>query len=80
MTDMAEPTPAQLEEIQSKVRAGLYRSTSEFLREAIDEKLERLRRDRVAQQVERYCTLNDPETEEELIAAQAFDADQLETE
>jgi hypothetical protein len=45
--------PAQLERIEALVRSGEYRSTSEFLREAIDEKLERLRRRRLEEQLAR---------------------------
>ena len=38
--------PRQLDEIQAVVKTGRFRSVSELLREAIDEKLERLRRER----------------------------------
>jgi len=67
--------PAQLEEIQRIVRSGRYRSASEFLREAIDEKLERMRRDVLAEQVARYCAKGYGDEDEDLIAAQAVDRD-----
>jgi Arc/MetJ-type ribon-helix-helix transcriptional regulator len=54
------------------VRRGRYRTSSEFLREAIDDKLERLRRDLLAEQVARYCVRR--AADEGLIAWQAFDA------
>lgn len=65
--------PAQLEQIQETVRQGRYRTSSEFLREAIDEKLARLRRERLAQQVARYCDHGFAGEDEGVIAAQAFD-------
>jgi Arc/MetJ-type ribon-helix-helix transcriptional regulator len=46
--------PDQLEKISEIVRSGKYKSTSEFLPEAIDEKLRRLHRERLTEQVERY--------------------------
>jgi Arc/MetJ-type ribon-helix-helix transcriptional regulator len=67
--------PDQLEKIQSHVGAGRYRSSSEFLREAIDEKLERLRRESLAEQVARFCEAVDTTEDDGLIASQAFDED-----
>ncbi len=64
----------QLEEIQAVVREGQYRSASEFLREAIDEKLARLRIDRVAEQVERYCAEGYGNEDRDLAEHQAFDS------
>lgn len=69
----AEPT--QLEQIQQIVATGLYRSSSELIREAIDEKLERVRRDQLAAQVARYCDEGYAAEDGDLIAAQAFDRD-----
>jgi Arc/MetJ-type ribon-helix-helix transcriptional regulator len=66
---------AQLEEIQEVVRSRRYRSASEFLREAIDEKLGRLRRDVLAEQVTRYCVRGYAKEDENLIASQAIDPD-----
>lgn len=65
--------PEQLEQIQEIVRRGRYRTTSEFLREAIDEKLERLSRDFLAEQVARYCVEKYADEDAGLIAEQAFD-------
>jgi Arc/MetJ-type ribon-helix-helix transcriptional regulator len=65
--------PEQLEQIQEIVRKGRYRTSSEFLREAIDEKLERLRRDVLAEQVARYCSEGYAGDDEGLIGGQAFD-------
>lgn len=67
--------PDQLDQIQEMVRRGRYRSSSEFLREAIDEKLDRLRGDLLAEQVARYCEKSHADEDEGLIARQAFDAE-----
>ncbi len=67
--------PDQLDQIQEIVRRGRYRSSSEFLREAIDEKLDRLRGDLLAEQVARYCAGRYAGEDDGLIAGQAFDAD-----
>jgi Arc/MetJ-type ribon-helix-helix transcriptional regulator len=67
--------PTQLEKIQKVVRSRRYRSASEFLREAIDEKLERLHRDVLAEQVARYCAKGYAQEDEGLIDAQAIDLD-----
>jgi Arc/MetJ-type ribon-helix-helix transcriptional regulator len=47
--------PAQWEQIEAMVQSGKYRSASEFLREAIDEKLRRIQRERLDAQVASYC-------------------------
>jgi Arc/MetJ-type ribon-helix-helix transcriptional regulator len=65
--------PDQLDRIQEMVRRGKYRSSSEFLREAIDEKLDRLRGDLLAEQVARYCENRHAGEDEGLIPRQAFD-------
>lgn len=65
--------PDQLDRIQEVVRRGRYRTSSEFLREAIDEKLERLRRAFLAEQVARYCSEGYAGEDEGVIGAQAFD-------
>lgn len=67
--------PEQLEEIQEMVRKGRYRTSSEFLREAIDEKLARLRRDLLREQVARYCEKGYADDDENLITLQAFDTE-----
>ena len=67
--------PAQLEQIEAMVRSGKYRSTSEFLREAIDEKLRRLRRKRLEAQVASYCAEGYGDEDRDLVEFQAFDHD-----
>ncbi len=66
-------TPEHVAEVEKLVAAGRYRSVSAFVREAMAEKLERLARDRVAEQVARYCAT---EQDDDLIAGQAFDGDE----
>lgn len=68
--------PEQLEQIQEMVRNGRYRSSSAFLREAIDEKLERLRRELLCEQVERYCASGHAGDDDDLIKAQAFESNE----
>lgn len=67
--------PKQLAEIQSFVRSGRYRSSSEFLREAIDEKVQRLYRERLADQLERYCAEGYASEDGDLVELQSFDSD-----
>ena len=65
--------PGQVESIRAIVRAGRFRSASEFLRDAIDEKLRRLEREGLVDQVERYCREASLRDEPDLVDAQAFD-------
>jgi Arc/MetJ-type ribon-helix-helix transcriptional regulator len=65
--------PDLLEQVQAVVQSGRYRSSSAFLREAIREKLERLRRDDLARQVEEYCAAGHAGEDIGLVAEQAFD-------
>ena len=67
--------PEQLDQIEAFVRSGRYRSTSAFLREAIREKLARLRRERLERQVAQYCAEGHPLEDDELIGLQAIDED-----
>ena len=67
--------PRQLEEIEAEVRSGRYQSASEFLREAIDEKLYRLRRARLEAQVASYCAEGHADEDRDLVDFQAFDRD-----
>ncbi len=67
--------PAQLERIQEVVHSGRYRTSSEFLREAIDEKLARLRREELAAEVDRYCAQGLAGEDAGLVESQAFDRD-----
>ena len=66
--------PEQLRQIRLVVQSRRYRSASELLREAIDEKLERLRRERLAAQVDRYCEEGFADEAVGLIESQAFGA------
>jgi Arc/MetJ-type ribon-helix-helix transcriptional regulator len=46
---------SQLDRVRRLIDSGRYRTLSEFAREALDEKLERIEQGRVAEAVERYC-------------------------
>ncbi|HEY3233177.1 MAG TPA: hypothetical protein VGJ84_00580 [Polyangiaceae bacterium] len=62
----------QLVQIQGLVKAGAYATLSAFVREAIDEKLERLRRGRLRRQLERYIESGHAREDEDLPSAQAL--------
>lgn len=64
--------PEQLERIREVVESGRYRSSSELIREAIDEKLERVRRERLAEKVADYCERGYADEDDGLIEVQAF--------
>ncbi|MGB3563596.1 MAG: hypothetical protein WBH85_02925 [Thermoanaerobaculia bacterium] len=68
--------PGQLEEIRAVVSTGRFRSASELLREAIDEKLERLRRERLEAQVESFVAEPNEAWDDELVDLQAFDSEE----
>lgn len=63
--------PEQLDRIRRVVETGRYRSSSELIREAIDEKLERVRRERLAEQVADYCDRGYADEDHGLIESQA---------
>jgi Arc/MetJ-type ribon-helix-helix transcriptional regulator len=63
---------AQLDRIQLLIDSGRYRTVSEFAREAVEEKLERIDQQRVAEAVERYCAAGLSDEDPDLIEAQAF--------
>ncbi len=65
--------PEQLDQIEDIVRSGRYQSASAFLREAIREKLARLRRERLEQQVAQYCADGHSLEDERLIGLQTID-------
>ena len=65
---------SHLDRVQRLVDEGRYRTLSEFMREAVAEKLDRLERDRVAEAVARYCAAGHADEDADLIGAQAFDA------
>lgn len=64
--------PAQLAEVQGLIRARRYRTVSEFVRVAINEKLQRLHAEQLADEVDRYIAGGHTFEDEELISAQAF--------
>lgn len=68
--------PSQLERIQEIVQRGRYRSSSELIREAIDEKLERVRQDLLAEQVASYCEYGYAEEGDDLVEIQALDPEE----
>lgn len=68
--------PAQLERIREVVESGRYRTSSELIREAIEEKLERVRRDLLAEQVAAYCEGGNAGEDEGLIDLQAFEREE----
>ena len=63
---------SQLEQVHRLIERGRYRTLSEFVREAVEEKLERVQQDYVAEAVTRYCAAGHGHEDAELIAAQAF--------
>ncbi len=65
--------PGQLAQIKALVRSGEYRSASEFVREAIDEKLRRIRRECLERQVASYCANGHADEDRGLAEFQAFD-------
>ena len=64
---------AQLDRIRQLIDEGRYRTVSHFVREAIDEKLERIEQCRVAEAVERYCAAGHAAEDNDLVDGQAFD-------
>lgn len=65
---------SQIERVRPLIAAGRYRTLSEFVREAMDEKLQRIEQERIADAVERYCAAGHADEDIELIGAQALDA------
>lgn len=62
----------QVRQIRIVVQSRRYRSASALLREAIDEKLERLRRERLAAQLDRYCGEGLGDEDLGMVESQAF--------
>ena len=58
------------------MRSGKFRSASQFFQEAITEKLEKLRCQRLVAQVERYCNKGYSDENPHFIETQAFDRDE----
>ena len=67
--------PAALAEVEALVRRGAYPTVSAFMREAIADKLARVRNLELREQVAEYCREGGREEDDELIAAQAFPDD-----
>jgi len=65
--------PEQMKKVELLVKEGSYRSPSEFVREAISEKLVRLQQARLARQVERLCAGGGAGDGVDLIEWQAFE-------
>lgn len=63
----------QMREVERLVEQGLYASPSQFLREAISEKLVRLERKRLARQVEQFCSNGEADDGADLVDWQAFE-------
>ncbi len=63
---------SQIERVQPLIDAGRYRTLSEFVREAMAEKLQRIERERIAEAVERYCAAGHAVEDLDLIDVQAF--------
>jgi len=64
---------SQIERVQPLIDAGRYRTLSEFVREAMDEKLHRIEQERIAEAVEHYCAAGHAGEDIELIGVQAFE-------
>jgi Arc/MetJ-type ribon-helix-helix transcriptional regulator len=63
---------SQIERVKRLVDDGRYRTVSEFVREAVDEKLERIAESRIAEAVERYCSAGHGEEDVDLVETQAL--------
>ena len=61
-----------LDAVEALVQEGRYRTVSHFVRDAVAEKLERLRRERLVEQVSRYCDTGVSGADDELVEWQAF--------
>ena len=70
---MISADAAHVRRAEALVAAGRYRTLSDFVREAMDEKLARLEHELLADEVERYCAAGHGEEDGELIAAQAVE-------
>lgn len=63
----------QLRRVEQLVASGRYRTLSDFVRDALDEKLARVEEEILADEVERYCAAGYAHEDVDLIAAQAID-------
>jgi Arc/MetJ-type ribon-helix-helix transcriptional regulator len=65
--------PRQVERAMLLVAQGRYRTLSDFVREAMDEKLARVEESLLADEVARYCTEGHAGEDTELIAGQTIE-------
>ena len=65
--------PEQIERARTLVAQGHYRTLSDFVREAMDEKLARVEDALLTDEVARYCAAGHAEEDPELIPAQALE-------
>jgi len=61
-----------VQHIKAMVRSRRFPSVSAFLREAVDEKLRRTRREHLNAQVARFCAEGYADEDPDLVAMQAF--------
>ncbi len=65
--------PGQIERAQALVSRGRYRTLSDFVREAMDEKLARVEEALLVDEVARYCATGLADEDVELIATQVLE-------
>lgn len=65
--------PRQIERAMALVAQGRYRTLSDFVREAVDEKLARVEDALLADEVVRYCAAGHGEEDADLIPAQSLE-------
>lgn len=63
----------QIEKVGKLIAQGRYRTMSDFVREAVDEKLARVEDALLEDEVARYCDAGHADEDADLIPAQAFD-------
>jgi Arc/MetJ-type ribon-helix-helix transcriptional regulator len=63
----------QLRRVEQLVARGRYKTVSDFVREAMDEKLARVEDELLADEVERYCAAGYASEDADLVAVQAID-------
>jgi len=64
--------PGQVERAMRLVAQGSYRTLSDFVREAMDEKLARIEESLLADEVASYCAAGHAGEDTELVAAQSI--------
>lgn len=65
--------PRQIERARALVTVGRYRTLSDFVREAVDEKLARVEESLLADEVARYCAGGHADEDTDLITAQSLE-------